>query len=242
MSNALTRVVPWGTSSGDLAQLVDRHRELAALSAVSPFLVYGEPGFANYLSSVLDSPEHLFTRFAGVDGEGALCHLRIVDGVTFLNNIYLAPALRGKGNGSRLLAESIRRLGVPPKGAMELDAFESNSSALEWYRRLGFREVGVTSWSLFDVPKDSTAAFDVVEKPDKDGFRQIYVAESRIGTGFGRHAVLAGSEFLGALTSDRFDDVVVRSSGRSSDLGGVLLETSIRLQAPLATVIKELDE
>src|SRR5690554_1331871 len=126
MSNALTRIVPWGASGADLAHLQIIHTELAELSPVSRFLIYGDPNFAGYLAAALTSCTHAFTRLAGNGGERTLCHLRIIDGVTFVNNIYLAPDLRGDGRGSLLLAESLRRLAAPPEGFIELDAFESN--------------------------------------------------------------------------------------------------------------------
>jgi len=240
MSSAPSRVVGWGSTRTDLDQLSGLHRELAALSKVSSFLIYGQPSFSNYLNSVVDSPDHAFTRLAGRGGERTLCHLRVFGGVTFLNNIYLAPELRGEGRGSLLLAESVRQLGASPFSVMELDAFESNVQAIAWYRRLGFREVGSTLWNWFKVPAGSTTSTEIVMSPDESGFVQIYVDQLRIGTRLDRHAVLTTTEFVKLLGSDHFDDLVVRSGENTFSAEGTLLETSVRLRATSSTFLKEL--
>lgn len=85
----------------------------------------------------------------GHRGLVALAAFRRLDTQAFLNHFYVAPALRGRGLGGRLLAfAAADYLARYPARSIALDVFSDNQRARSWYRRLGFRETFCQSWCV----------------------------------------------------------------------------------------------
>jgi ribosomal protein S18 acetylase RimI-like enzyme len=60
----------------------------------------------------------------------------------FIDDLYLAPALRGRGLGARLLAFALEQAAAPGIGTLHLEAEVGNARALRLYRAAGFEETG----------------------------------------------------------------------------------------------------
>ncbi len=82
---------------------------------------------------------------------------RVLGSSLFLNGVAVAPAWRRNGVGRRLLLDGValaRRLGC---GAIELDVASDNAAAAALYERLGFTEVGGSSWVSLGEPNAGEA-------------------------------------------------------------------------------------
>ena len=60
----------------------------------------------------------------------------------FIDDLYLAPALRGRGVGARLLAFALEQAAALGIGTLHLKAEVGNARALRLYRAAGFEETG----------------------------------------------------------------------------------------------------
>lgn len=69
----------------------------------------------------------------------AICHLVLDEATLF--NIAVAPNAQGKGYGKRLLQHLIEQLQAKQIQTLWLEVRESNTTALNLYRSLGFNEV-----------------------------------------------------------------------------------------------------
>ena len=211
------------------------HVELSSLSPVGRYLIYDDDAFVDYLESVLDDPSHLFTQTA--DGE-AFSHLRVIGDVIFLNNIFVTERSRGYGVGRALLRESIRSLRGEQQQFMELDAFASNPLAVGWYARLGFAEQSRVNW--LDLGKPRKAISNAAFTPDQNGFTQILADGARAGTLVGSRALLSDVSAFYLLGNDRVASAVARVSDDRGGSESPVLETSLRLRAPIETVLEKL--
>ena len=211
------------------------HVELSSLSSVGRYLIYDDDAFVDYLESVLDDPGHLFTQTA--DGE-AFSHLRVIGDVIFLNNIFVTERSRGYGVGRALLRESIRSLRGEQQQFMELDAFASNPLAVGWYTRLGFAEQSRVNW--LDLGKPRKAISNAAFTPDQNGFTQILADGARAGTLVGGRALLSDVSAFHLLGTDRVASAVARVSNDRGGSESPVLETSLRLRAPIETVLEKL--
>jgi diamine N-acetyltransferase len=79
-----------------------------------------------------------------------------------LKRIYLLPAWQGGGNGVALLNEALKMAGRREAKRVLLAVYESNSRAVAFYERAGFRHVGETVFMVGDVPfRDMVYALDM---------------------------------------------------------------------------------
>jgi ribosomal protein S18 acetylase RimI-like enzyme len=60
----------------------------------------------------------------------------------FIDDLYLAPGLRGRGVGTRLLAFALERAAALGIGTLHLEAEAGNADAGRLYRAAGFEETG----------------------------------------------------------------------------------------------------
>jgi len=60
-----------------------------------------------------------------------------------LKHIYVRAGSRGRGCGEALMAEAAKIMELEVCKCMQLSVFEMNAAAVRWYRRLGFKIVGL---------------------------------------------------------------------------------------------------
>lgn len=61
--------------------------------------------------------------------------------VATLDEMYVVPALRGQGIGSRVLTRAVAECRSRKVGSIEINVDESDTDALRFYRRHGFTDV-----------------------------------------------------------------------------------------------------
>ena len=118
-----------------------------------PLTIWESPGAGPYVDAILrggsrHEAHEFFLLRQGVTPVG-LAAFRQLDGQAFLNHLYLAPELRGRGLGARLLETAARRrLRHHPAEKISLDVFAGAQPAEAWYERLGFSERSQRGWWL----------------------------------------------------------------------------------------------
>jgi ribosomal-protein-alanine N-acetyltransferase len=91
------------------------------------------------------------------EGHGILAFLvaQRIDAEWELENIVVAPAIRRRGVGARLLGEFIRYARAEEGSGIFLEVRESNQSARALYRKLGFEETGLRKSYYSDPLEDA---------------------------------------------------------------------------------------
>ncbi len=133
--------------AGDCPRVVRLHRAAFPPGEIA-CTIFGAPGVARYLASLLAfpryQPEHAL--WGAWDGErlAGYAHFRELPEAWHLNQIAVHPAYRGCGVG-RLLWERFAAEGAC-RGCsrLSLDVESGNLPVIAWYRRRGLREAGCT--------------------------------------------------------------------------------------------------
>lgn len=242
MLNVVDSVKLWTGAFEESQSVKDLHLELAGLSLIRPFLIYNDPLFPEYITSIKSDPNHAV--LLATDGSllTGFCHLRRVSDALFLNNIYIAPAKRTAGLGARLLGGALDLMKEESNQIIGLDVLDSNERAKSWYRRLGFAESSTTAWISLGTPIGSRSHSSIEFAKDVNGFIQIYADGLHQGTRLGRYAIVTHPETINLLGNRDFDDVASRVPSSDVPRGHRVLETSIRMHAVVDEVSDRLLE
>lgn len=129
-----------------IAQLMKERYDPQVLAVT----IYGCDGIARYLDTQLSlAPELLDVRYVVAeehDGITGFIEFKFVRNSVFLNYICTSQHARGTGLAALMLQEGTRLIRDKEHSTMYLDVFRDNTSASEWYRRLGFRTMTQTAW------------------------------------------------------------------------------------------------
>lgn len=146
----------------------DRAAELLRLVVPAPcagLTPYDSDRFGRFLAAAHAVPKGhrtLLVRAAFLDDDLAgVADWRLLGPTLFLNGVAVGPAWRRNGVGRRLVLDGIemaRRLGC---AAVELDVAVDNLAAAALYDRLGFADVGGSSW----IPLGGPAAWSAPPAP-----------------------------------------------------------------------------
>ncbi len=113
-----------------------------------------EAALREVVRAVASDPRHGFILLANAGEQAvgiayAAAHLSAEHGGTvgWLEEIYVAPAARGRGYGSALLNEVVARAQEAGWKALELEVVEGHERAVPLYRRHDFRPISRTRFS-----------------------------------------------------------------------------------------------
>ncbi len=81
----------------------------------------------------------------------------------FLEDLYVRPALRGKGIGKALLKELVKTAAREGYGRVEWAVLDWNTPAIEFYRSLGAKPM--TDWTIFRL---NSTAINFLAKDDRN--------------------------------------------------------------------------
>lgn len=117
-------------------------------------LIYGCAGVVSYVTKYITAPAATAElRYTVVEEGGRVvgcAELRSGKPV-ILNYIAVSPDVAGKGIGARLLRSALGEF--PRARTVQLDVWEDNERALQWYLHLGFESVGATDWWEMPPPQ-----------------------------------------------------------------------------------------
>jgi ribosomal protein S18 acetylase RimI-like enzyme len=226
-------------------------------------MIYGCRGASEYIrmqlgSTGLFADSIYFVARANGRTVGAAEFRRQADRL-FLNYIVVAPGCRGQHVGAKLFWEAIRMSGWTA-GQIELDVLQDNTSALRWYRRLGFDATRSTEFiELAPPPEPGGHPAYLTGLPqarvcqERFGFSAFHVATAagtfsagRIGDGWFRltdvKAVRSRSVFaaLNLLDPRRRIFAMVPASSVSAEQTVQVLATTHRMTAEIHKVMDSL--
>ena len=186
-----------------------------------PYTIFGCPGIAWYLSDALHDgglqPGDAYLVCAdGADVVG-FAEIRWTSDLLFLNHLFVLPAARGHGLGTRLFLEGLKTARTLDQHGVQLDVFADNLRARKWYESLGFVPSHQRLWVevALSGPMDKEATWDTRELAQADAVHAVYgfseftlqtrAATYRVGR-LGGHlfrsldgAILSDPQALGAL-------------------------------------------
>lgn len=118
-----------------------------------PFTIYASDRLAAYVADRVRAGGAGPSRFVLLttpDGTAAgMAEWRLGEDVLFLNQLFVDPPHRRCGGARYLLAEGLAASSVP---RIQLDVFETNTTARAWYDRLGFRPMDRRTWHHGPLP------------------------------------------------------------------------------------------
>lgn len=155
-------------------------------SELTDFLIYKDSNYPAYFEKLINHSlnDYLFVIRKG-SMIGGFAHFKIIKDEIFLNNIGVQPELRNAGTGTLLLKFSFNFL-LKERNCkyLSLDVFEKNSLALNWYKKLGMREIGKKYWyNVFpEVKRKNNFNLSATVKDDINGFTGLYSYGLKIAT------------------------------------------------------------
>lgn len=105
--------------------------------------LFSAHGYADFLRASLAIPPSRFTsHFIGIYTNAnsliGFAEWRLIDDILFLNNFYVSALFRGRGIGSHVIRQASIHAAKEGLSSVQLDAFDTNESAIRLYERNGF--------------------------------------------------------------------------------------------------------
>lgn len=155
-------------------------------------------------------------------------HYKIInDNILFLNNISVDKEYLGLGIGSTLLLNSLNDIDFRKYNIFQLDVFQSNVSALNWYANLGLNETSRSFWykvtnrSIFNNIQGEVLSKDI------NGFDSVYLNNIKVATIINQSTILLHDHnLINSNILNNFKKIVLNSNLEFNDLD--LLEVSLR--------------
>lgn len=127
-------------TADDAAQVAD-----VLLASRKAFLPYAPPAHTDsdvrqWVREVLLPSGGVTVACAGAQIVGVLATSRDEAGISWIDQLYLAPGHVGQGTGTRLLAHALASLPPP----LRLYTFQANARARAFYERHGFQAIAFT--------------------------------------------------------------------------------------------------
>ena len=106
-------------------------------------LCFSEPWSEKSIAALADDPKAI-ARVLVRDGKVAAYYsMYVVAGEGFVNNLAVAPDMRGRGVGNSLMQDMMYAASLSGVTAVTLEVRESNSAARALYEKFGFKCAGV---------------------------------------------------------------------------------------------------
>ena len=152
MKNILSRAVIRPARPGDSEAIAVLIRE-GVSDAVRRMTIIGSPHLACYIADEViakTGDEYVVgTVRAAVVG---MCSWRHAGTTLQLDYLYLASGVRGKGLGTALVLDGLRRIRRPQEQQLGLDVFYDNPRARAWYRSWGMNPERHVRWIQLPLP------------------------------------------------------------------------------------------
>lgn len=148
------------------------------------YSIYQAPNSVRHLERLIAAadPEHWISVVSSGDQLVGYYEAAIRSAEAFLNYIATEPRFEGNGVGGQMLRDLSSRARAARCSRLGLDVFQTNSRAVQWYRRLGFtqeREFTLARINLASIPDHASTPLLV----DPDEYGKALENERRWGAG-----------------------------------------------------------
>ena len=151
----------------DVSLILSFIRELAEYERLANEVVASEAELTRWLFGEQPAARVLIAEYRSEPAGFALFFLNFSTFLArpgiFLEDLYVRPAVRGKGIGKALLKELVKTAAREGYGRVEWAVLDWNTSAIEFYRSLGAKPM--TDWTIFRL---NSAAINSLAKDDKN--------------------------------------------------------------------------
>ncbi len=151
----------------DVALILSFIRELAEFEKLAHEVVGSEAELTRWLFGEQPVARVLIAECEGEPAGFALFFLNFSTFLArpgiFLEDLYVRPAVRGRGIGKALLKELVRTAAREGYGRVEWAVLDWNTPAIEFYCSLGAKPM--TDWTIFRL---NSAAINSLAKDDKN--------------------------------------------------------------------------
>jgi predicted GNAT family acetyltransferase len=182
-------------------------------------MIYGCAGITAYIEElIVASPQGVDTAYTVAEQDRRIVgcvEMRLLSNALFLNCISISPEVRSHGIGRALLSASLKRA-HRHRLELHLDVIERNTAAREWYRRLGFEELGVTHWWSLPLPVETPPAFYSLS-----GYPQAEICQKAFGFSQFTLSTETGSYAVGRIAERWFRTTQSRLLNDSSARAGL---------------------
>jgi GNAT superfamily N-acetyltransferase len=154
-------------AASDVALILSFIRELAEYERLAHEVVAGEDELRKWLFGEQPVARVLIAEYQGEPAGFALFFLNFSTFLArpgiFLEDLYVRPAVRGKGIGKSLLKELVKTAAREGYGRVEWAVLDWNAPAIEFYRSLGAKPMA--DWTIFRL---NSAAINSLAKDDRN--------------------------------------------------------------------------
>lgn len=131
----------------DIESIIDITAETFPYN-LKKYTILGCNGYSNYLNAIILYPNKQHTIYVAIKENQIIgfAHFRFIDEILFLNHIFVLPKFQGQKVGKDLLALGIKeglRLNL---FKLQLDVFQDNLKALNWYLKFGMSKISDSFW------------------------------------------------------------------------------------------------
>lgn len=226
-----------------IERIVSMHHEIFCETKLFGKLIYFDNNFPNYFSKLFhDENNYVFGVFKDKEILGFL-HLKKINNILFLNNIFLDKKIRGNGAGTFILRSVLSESFVKDNGFeyLELDVFESNVIAKKWYDKLGFETCAVSDWYFVENRfRNLNIQHRFKVSNDDNGFKSLFFDSHKVATIIKDSSIIVHDNI--ALNFDSNLSMLIKQSENinfSQEMNFIKFDTSIRMRGKISNIFIE---
>lgn len=220
------------------------HRELYKGNNLYGKLIYFDKNFSNYFNTILTIKEfqqtnYVFGIFDKKDLAGFI-HLKKIETTLFLNNIFIRPEFRGRGIGKLSLCKALNTL----KNLInvnfdffELEVFESNVSAYNFYKNIGLKKIQSYNWYTIYEKNNYINSCNFLIGYDLNNFKSIFLDETKVGTIVNDQFIIVHDSRVLKINSEMIFVYKILADINELAYNWQLIESSQRMRIPFNSLI-----
>lgn len=225
-----------------LDKIIAMHHQIFTDNELFGKLIYFDENFINYFRGIFQNEnDFIFGVFKNEIIVGFL-HLKKLKDNLFLNNIFLNKDVRGNGAGTLILEQILKEEFVKIYNFeyLELDVFESNIKAKNWYEKLGLVNTSYNDWFLTQnsnkSPDELQSRFTI--SLDNVGFKSLFFNKNKVATIVSNKYIMIHDNI--ALQYNTNMTMIIKESENFifvNETKSLKLDTSIRMKGKIKNIL-----
>ena len=223
-------------------EIISMHKELFNTTELYGKLIYFDEAYEKFFKALLKDDKHfIFGVFLNNNIRGFV-HLRNIDQVLFLNNIFLDEVLRGNGMGTDILEEILNMSFIKENSFvnLELDVLQSNIKVVKWYEKLGLNQNSTHIWYVVEK-LNKTKKLDFKVDYDSNCFKSIFLNHTKVATIINNSYInlhdMIGNDFDSSLPFIIKQETMRNIKG----VNFFEFETSIRMEGCISDILNNIN-